>query len=75
MKPPETFGPIFDVAHTKNVSIVLLTTMTDEFREGFRNLILGYPTLIQKNFGIFFGEIHRVNPEILGYPRIPRIPH
>ena len=37
-----------------------------------RNLILGYPTLIHKNIGTFLGEIHRVNPEILGYPRIPR---
>ena len=44
-------------------------------REVVRNLILGYPTLIHKFFGTFFGEIHRVNPEILGYPRIPRIHH
>ena len=39
-------------------------------REGVRNLILVYPTLIHKFFGTFFGEIHRVNPEILVYPRI-----
>ena len=46
-------------------------------REGVRNLILvyQYPTLIRKFVGIFFGEIHTVNPEILVYPRIHRIHH
>ena len=43
-------------------------------RECVRNFILGYPTLIHKIFGTYFGEIHRVNLEILGYPRISRIP-
>ena len=41
---------------------------------GVKNLILGYPALIHKNFGTFFGEIHRVNPEILRYLRIPGYP-
>ena len=40
-------------------------------REGVRTLILGCPALKQKIFGTFFGEIHRVNPEVLGYSRIP----
>ena len=40
-------------------------------REDVRNLILGYPSLKNKHFGTFLGEIHRINPEILGYPRIP----
>ena len=44
------------------------------FREGARNLILWYPTLIHIIFETFSAEIHRVYPEILGYPRIPRIP-
>ena len=44
-------------------------------REGVRNLILVYPTLIRKFSGTFFGEIHTVNPEILVYPRIHRIHH
>ena len=44
------------------------------FREDVRNLILGYPSLKNKNFGTFLGEIHRINPEILGYPRIPGYP-
>ena len=35
------------------------------------HLILGYPLL---TYGTFLGEIHRVNPEILGYPRIPGYP-
>ena len=43
-------------------------------REEVRNLILGYPSLKNKNFGTFLGEIHRINPEILGYPRIPGSP-
>ena len=43
-------------------------------REDVRNLILGYPSLKNKNFGTFLGEIHRINPEILGYPRIPGYP-
>ena len=43
-------------------------------REGVRNLILGYPTLMNKQFWNFFGEIHSVNPKILGYPRIPGSP-
>ena len=43
-------------------------------RECVSFFILGYPTLIHKIFGNFFGEFHRVNPEILGYPGIPRIP-
>ena len=37
-------------------------------------MILGYPSLKNKNFGTFLGEIHRINPEILGYPRIPGYP-
>ena len=41
------------------------------YREDVRNLILGYPLLTN---GTFLGEIHRVNPEILGYPRIPGYP-
>ena len=44
------------------------------YREEVRNLILGYPSLKNKNFGTFLGEIHRINPEILGYPRIPGYP-
>ena len=44
------------------------------FREEVRNSILGYPSLKNKNFGTFLGEIHRINPEILGYPRIPGYP-
>ena len=47
---------------------------TTFFREDVRNLILGYPSLKNKNFGTFLGEIHRINPEILGYPRIPGYP-
>lgn len=43
-------------------------------REDVRNLILGYPSLKNKNVGTFLGEIHRINPEILGYPRIPGSP-
>ena len=43
-------------------------------REDVRNLILGYPSLKNKNVGTFLGEIHRINPEILGYPRIPGYP-
>ena len=43
-------------------------------REEVRNSILGYPSLKNKNFGTFLGEIHRINPEILGYPRIPGYP-
>ena len=35
---------------------------------------MGYPSLKNKNFGTFLGEIHRINPEILGYPRIPGYP-
>ena len=31
-------------------------------------------SLIHKIFGTCFGDIHRVNPEILGYPRIPGFP-
>ena len=37
-------------------------------------MILGYPSLKNKIFGNFLGEIHRINPEILGYPRIPGSP-
>ena len=44
------------------------------YREDVRNLILGYPSLKNKNFGTFLGEIYRINPEILGYPRIPGYP-
>ena len=44
------------------------------YRDDVRNLILGYPSLKNKNFGTFLGEIHRINPEILGYPRIPGYP-
>ena len=43
-------------------------------REGVRNLILGYPSLINKIFGTFLGENHRVNPEILGDTMIPGSP-
>ena len=43
-------------------------------REEVRNSILGYPSLKNKNFGTFLGEIHRINPEKLGYPRIPGYP-
>ena len=43
-------------------------------REEVRNSILGYPSLKNKNFGTFLGEIYRINPEILGYPRIPGYP-
>ena len=43
-------------------------------REEVRNLILGYPSLKNENVGTFLGEIHRKNPEILGYPRIPGYP-
>ena len=43
------------------------------YSEDVRNLILVYPTLICKFFRTFLGEIHRVNPEILVYPRIHRI--
>ena len=32
---------------------------------------LSYRT--EKKFGTFFGEIHIINPEILGYPRIHQI--
>ena len=45
--------------------------LNNAIREDVRNLILGYPSLTNKIFGTFWGEIHRVNPEILGYPRIP----
>ena len=38
------------------------------------NLILGYPSLINKIFEIFLGKIHRENHGILGYPRIPGSP-
>ena len=55
-----------DVA-VKQIKIVIV-------REDVRNLILGYPSLKNKNFGTFLGEIHRINPEILGYPRIPGYP-
>ena len=44
------------------------------YREDVRNLILGYPSLKNKIIGNFLGEIHRINPEILGYPRIPGSP-
>ena len=40
-------------------------------REDVRNLTLGYPSLKNRNS---LGEIHKVNPEILGYPRIPGSP-
>ena len=45
--------------------------LNNAIREDVRNLILGYPLLTN---GTFLGEIHRVNPEILGYPRIPGYP-
>ena len=54
--------------------------MRDEYldihnrREDVRNLILVYPSLTNNFFLTFLGEIHRVNPEILGYPRIPGSP-
>ena len=51
-----------------------LVNMMSTFREVVRNLILGYPSLTNKIFEIFLGEIHKVNPEILGYPRIPGYP-
>ena len=51
-----------------------LVNMMSTFREVVRNLILGYPSLTNKIFEIFLGEIHKVNPEILGYPRIPGSP-
>ena len=40
-------------------------------REDVRNLTLGYPSLTNRNL---LGEIHKVNSEILGYPRIPGSP-
>ena len=52
----------------------ILTHFSRIYREDVRNLILGYPSLKNKNFGTFLGEIHRINPEILGYPRIPGYP-
>ena len=54
---------------TKNLLVIGV-----QHREDVRNLILGYPSLKNKNFGTFLGEIHRINPEILGYPRIPGYP-
>ena len=48
--------------------------MTIFLREDVRNLILGYPTVMHKIFGKFFGKIHIADLEIFGYPRIPGYP-
>ena len=57
-----------------NFCFFFLTWREIIFREEVRNSILGYPSLKNKNFGTFLGEIYRINPEILGYPRIPGYP-
>ena len=41
---------------------------TSVCREDVKNLTLGYPSSTNRNL---LGEIYKVNPEILGYPRIP----
>ena len=67
-----TFPYYVCIFNQKSVVHVLQKFVTST--ECVRNLILGYPTLIHKIFETFFGEIHRVNPEILRYPRIPGSP-
>ena len=57
-----------------NFCFFFLTWRDIIFGEEVRNSILGYPSLKNKNFGTFLGEIYRINPEILGYPRIPGYP-
>ena len=38
---------------------------------GRQEFDIGLSYIIHNKFGTFFGKIHRVNPEILEYPRIP----
>ena len=56
------------------LAMIRWLSLNTKDREDVRNLILGYPSLKNNNFGTFLGEIHRINPEILGYPRIPGYP-
>ena len=62
---------ILGVSIEREILIPAIRSLVGRGREDVSNLTLGNPSSTNRNL---LGEIHKVNPEILGYPRIPGSP-